>query len=268
MLYRLEMGKWIDWKNPKTFTEKLQWLKLYDFKPEYTKMVDKYAVKGYVASIIGEQYIIPTLGVWDKVEDIDWDSLPDQFVLKTTHGGGGGGVVICSDKSKFDRKSAEKKLSASMRANAGKTLREKPYLKVRRRIIAEKYMADFTPPVNSGLKDYKFFCFGGKVKCFKVDYDRLVDHHANYYTPQGEMLPFGETALKTDYNHQEVMPENLDEMISIAERLSKDLKFVRVDLYNISGKIYFGEITFYPAGGVGSFTPDEWDAKLGSWLQC
>ena len=117
------------------------------------------------------------------------------------------------------------------------------------------------------LKDYKFFCFGGKVKCFKVDYGRFVDHHANYYSPQGKMLPFGETAYKTDYNHNEIMPGNLDKMISIAERLSEGLKFVRVDLYNINGKIYFGELTFYPAGGIGSFSPEEGDSILGSWMQ-
>ena len=407
LLYRLEMGKWIDWRNPKTFTEKLQWLKLHDFKPEYTKMVDKYAVKDYVASIIGDEYIIPTLGVWDRVEDIDWDSLPDQFVLKTTHGGGGVGVVICQDKSKFDRRAAEKKLSASMRTNAGKTYREKPYLKVPRRIIAEKYMAGSSRPIagglvdykfycfngvpelvmvadgrNSGdkrfgyydldwnpvkitwgaprpevefekpstldemlriaselskdlvharidlyniedkvyfgeitffdgsglapiepedydsylgglmklpesivggvmcrvsgnyvectanteLKDYKFFCFKGKVKCFKIDYDRFKDHHINYYTPEGELLPFGEAAYKTDYDHHEIMPPNLDDMVHIAERLSAGLKFIRVDLYNISGKIYFGELTFYPAGGFEEFTPEEWNDRLGGLI--
>ena len=116
------------------------------------------------------------------------------------------------------------------------------------------------------LKDYKFFCFGGKVKCFKVDYDRFIDHHANYYTPQGEMLPFGEVVLKTDFSHHEVMPANLDEMIKIAERLSDGLKFVRVDLYNISDRIYFGEITFYPAAGFGAFSPEEWDNRLGDLM--
>ncbi len=268
LLYRCEMGKWIDWKNPKTFTEKLQWLKLYDFKPEYTKMVDKYAVKDYVASIIGEEHIIPTLGVWDRVEDIDWDSLPDQFVLKTTHGGGGGGVVICPDKSKFGRKAAEKKLSASMKANAGRTLREKPYLKVPKRIIAEKYMADSTRPVVGDLADYKFFCFDGRVKLFKVDYGRFVEHHANYYSPEGELLPLGEVGLLPDFKHIEVLPDNIDEMIAIAEKLSKGFRFLRVDLYDISGQIYFGELTFYPAGGVGAFSPEEWDAILGSWIPC
>lgn len=267
--YRCQMGHWINWKNPKTFTEKLQWLKVYDYKPEYTKMVDKLAVKDYVASRIGEEYIIPTLGVWDRVEDIDWDSLSDQFVLKTTHGGGGGGVVVCSDKTHFDKAKAIKKLLTSMHSNAGKTYRERPYLNVPRKIIAEKFMAERTAKVNtknSDLPDYKFFCFNGKVKCFKIDFGRFVEHHANYYSPKGKLLPFGEKGLEPDPNHIEIMPENLNDMISIAEKLSKGFKFLRVDLYNVKGKIYFGELTFYPAAGMGAFIPEEWDEKLGGML--
>lgn len=267
--YRCKMGHWINWKNPKTFTEKLQWLKVYNYKPEYTKMVDKLAAKDYVASRIGEEYIIPTLGVWDKVEDIDWDSLPDQFVLKTTHGGGGCGVVVCSDKTHFDKAKAIEKLQTSMHSNAGKTYREKPYLNVPRKIIAEKFMDERTAKVNtknSDLPDYKFFCFNGKVKCFKIDFGRFVDHHANYYSPEGKLLPFGEKGLEPDSNHIEIIPENLDKMIVIAEKLSDGFKFLRVDLYNVKGKIYFGELTFYPAAGMGAFVPEEWDEKLGGML--
>ena len=262
LLYRAEMGEWLDWKNPRSFTEKLQWLKIYDFKPEYTKMVDKYSVKDYVASIIGDKYIIPTLSVWDRVKDIDWESLPDRFVLKTTHGGGGGGVVICSDKSILDIPKAKEKLATSMRCNAGTVFREKPYLKVRRRIIAESFIT------NSGneLKDYKFFCFDGKVRFFKVDFGRFVEHHANYYSPEGKLLPFGEADFLPDFNHIEVLPDNLDEMITIAEKLSREFKFLRVDLYNVAGQIYFGELTFYPAAGFGAFTPAEWDRKLGDLI--
>ena len=263
LLYRAEMGEWIDWKNPQSFTEKLQWLKIYDFKPEYTSLVDKYAVKVYVASVIGGEHIIPTLGVWDKVEDIDWESLPEQFVLKTTHGGGGGGVVICRDKFTLDIRKAKEKLAMSMRCNAGTVFREKPYLKVRRRIIAERFIT------NSGneLKDYKFFCFDGNVRFFKVDFGRFVEHHANYYSPEGELLPFGEADFLPDFNHVEVLPDNLDEMIVIAEKLSRGFKFLRVDLYNIAGQIYFGELTFYPAAGFGAFAPAEWDRKLGDIIK-
>lgn len=267
--YRCQMGHWIDWKNPKTFTEKLQWLKVYDYKPEYTKMVDKLAAKDYVASRIGEQYIIPTLGVWDRVEDIDWESLPDQFVLKTTHGGGGGGVVVCSDKTHFDKAKAIKKLQTSMLSNAGETFREKPYLNVPRKIIAEKFIVDDNVRETCGtsdLRDYKFFCFNGRVKCFKIDFGRFVEHHANYYSPEGNLLPFGEKGFEPDYNHVEIMPVNLNNMITIAEKLSDGFKFLRVDLYNVKGKIYFGELTFYPAAGMGAFIPEEWDEKLGRML--
>lgn len=412
LLYRFKMGHRLDLKNPKTFTEKLQWLKVNDYKPEYTKMVDKLAAKDYVASRIGEEYIIPTLGVWDKVEDIDWDSLPDQFVLKTTHGGGGCGVVVCSDKTHFDKAKAIEKLQTSMHSNAGKTYREKPYLNVPRKIIAEKFMAErkakgnakisdlpdykffcfngkpyycqvirdrhtketidfydmewnhmpfvglnpvarngltpvdcpenydemkdicrklakdipfvrvdlyviddkkyfgeltfypasgfgvFTPEEWNGklgdlltlpnatggkymivngvisrlkteydeLKDYKFFSFNGKVRFFKVDFGRFVEHHANYYDIDGNLLPFGEKGLEPDPNHVEIMPVNLNNMITIAEKLSGGFKFLRVDLYNVKGKIYFGELTFYPASGMGAFVPEEWDEKLGRML--
>ena len=270
LLYRLEIGKWIDWKNPNTFTEKLQWLKVYDFKPEYTKMVDKYAVKDYVASIIGEQYIIPTLGVWDRVEDIDWDSLPEQFVLKTTHGGGGGGVVICSDKSKFDRKAAEKKLSASMRENAGKTLREKPYIKVPRRIIAEKYMAEREQNELIKVKDlpdYKFYCFAGQPKYCQVIRDRHTKETIDFYDMEWNHMPFvGINPVARNGLTPVARPVNLETMKEICCKLSKDMKFSRIDLYEVNDKEYFGEITLYPASGFGEFTPNEWNEKLGELI--
>lgn len=270
VLFFFEMrGKILHLKNPKSFNEKLQWLKIYDYKPEYTKLVDKLAVKNYVESRVGDEYIIPTLAVWDSVEDIDWDSLPNQFVLKTTHGGGGCGVIVCSDKTKFDKIKAKNKLKKSMRTNAGQTYREKPYLSVPRKIIAEKYIADqvISNSENSAdLRDYKFFCFNGKVKFFKIDFGRFVEHHANYYSPNGDLLPFGEVAYKPDPNHVENMPSNLSEMIRLAETLSASYKFLRVDLYNVNGKIYFGELTFYPAAGMGAFIPEEWDEKLGNLL--
>lgn len=270
VLFFFEMrGKILHLKNPKSFNEKLQWLKIYDYKPEYTKLVDKLAVKNYVESRIGDEYIIPTLAVWDSVEDIDWDSLPNQFVLKTTHGGGGCGVIVCSDKTKFDKIKAKSKLKKSMHTNAGQTYREKPYLNVPRKIIAEKYIADqvISNSENSAdLRDYKFFCFNGKVKFFKIDFGRFVEHHANYYSPNGDLLPFGEVAYKPDPNHVENMPSNLSEMIRLAETLSANYKFLRVDLYNVNGKIFFGELTFYPAAGMGTFIPEEWDEKLGNML--
>lgn len=267
LLYRFKMGHRLDLKNPQTFTEKLQWLKLYNRKPEYTKMVDKYAVKEYVAKKIGEEYIIPTLGVWDKPEDIDWDSLPNQFVLKTTHGGGGGGVVICKDKATFDKTTAIAKLKESMTSDIYSGLREWPYKDVLKRIIAEKFVAPEKSPAPKDLLDYKLFCFNGKVRFFKVDFGRFVEHHANYYDTDGNILPFGEKSFEPDPSYIIELPNNLKEMIALAEKLSANEPFLRVDFYNVNGKIYFGELTFYPASGMGKWTTEEADMKIGGYLK-
>ena len=262
--FRLVMGEKLDLKEPKTFNQKLQWLKLYKRKPVYTTMVDKYAVKEYVANIIGEEHIIPTLGVWNSVNEIDWDTLPNQFVLKTTHGGGGGGVVICKDKATFNKEKAKQKLQNSLNSDIYINFREWPYKDVPRRIIAEKYMLD-----ESGyeLKDYKFFCFNGKVECFKVDFDRFTSHKANYYDRNATLLPFWEVVCPADYSKIFDKPENFNNMIEHAETLSKDIPFARIDFYNINGKIYFGEITFFPAAGMGKFHPEIWDLKLGEKIK-
>lgn len=260
--YRFIFGSWINWEKPKKLTEKIQWLKLYDYKTEYIEIVDKRSAKNYVADLIGKRYIIPTLAEWNRVQDINWESLPNQFVLKTTHGGGGCGVVVCSNKMNFDKSEAITKLQGSMNGIVGKEFRERPYYYVPKKIIAEKFMIDS----NGELKDYKFFCFNGKALCFKVDFGRFTEHHANYYDPQGNLLPFGEIGLEPDYSHKEILPTNLSKMIDIAEKLSKGIKFLRVDLYNIDGEIFFGELTLYPGGGMVPFTSIEWDRKLGDFL--
>lgn len=260
--YRCLMGKWIDWKNPKTFNEKLQWLKVYNRKPEYTAMVDKAEAKRYAASIIGEEHIIPTLGVWEHFDDIDFAMLPDKFVLKTTNGGGGCGIVICKDKAAFNRGDAKKKLETSLRSSIYRNCREWPYKNIQPKIIAEQFISNS----DQELKDYKFFCFSGKARFFKVDFGRFVEHHANYYSPAGELLQFGEAELLPDFNRSEILPDNLDEMIALAERLSTGHKFLRVDLYNTNGKIYFGELTFYPASGLEKFAPEESDMMIGKLL--
>lgn len=259
--FRLLMGKKLDLKNPKTFSEKLQWLKLYDRRQEYVKMVDKYAAKEYVAGIIGEEYIIPTLGVWDSPEDIDWDALPNQFVLKCTHDSGG--LVICKDKSRLDKVATIKKLNHGLKQEYFKVWREWPYKDVPRRIIAEKYMED---EKLHELRDYKFFCFNGNVRMFKVDYDRFTEHHANYYTPTGELLPFGEAALPPKKEKRLKLPANLEHMVEVAELLSNGIPFLRVDFYVVNNCIYFGELTFFPATGMGKWTEEEWDKKLGDWI--
>ena len=272
--YRCLMGHWINWKNPKTFSEKLQWLKVFNRSERQTQMVDKYEVKQYVSNLIGEHYVIPTLGVWDSVDDIPWDSLPNQFVLKTTHGGGGSGVVICKDKRVFDKHKAIKKLSSSMCSDIYKELREWPYKNVKKRIIAELYLhpdnEEFislaTDSHISELNDYKFFCFQGKVKFFKVDFGRFVEHHANYYSVDGMLLNFGEQGLEPDKSHKINLPSNLQEMIALAETLSHGSPFLRVDFYNLYGKIYFGELTFFPASGLIPWSPIEADMFIGQYL--
>lgn len=255
--FRTHMGYWMDWKNPKTFNEKLQWLKIYDRHPEYTKMVDKLAAKDYVASIIGDEYIIPTLAVYNSADEIDFDALPNQFVLKCTHDSGG--LVVCRDKLKLDRKAARVKLRKGLKRTYIVQNREYPYKNVPRRILAERYMED-----ESGqLKDYKFFCFDGEVKIFKVDFDRFTHHRANYYDKEGQILYFGEADYPPDYKREIDFPANLKDMIVLAEKLAKGVPFLRVDFYNINGKIYFGELTFFPASGLGKFTSNEWDYKFG-----
>lgn len=263
MMFRLKMGYPLNLNNPKTFNEKLQWLKLYNRKPEYTQMVDKYAVKDYVAKVIGKEYIIPTIGVWDRFEDIDFSILPEQFVLKTTHGGGGGGIVICKDKSTFDKDAAKEKLKSSLKSDIYKSLREWPYRNVKKRIIAEQYMQDID---SDELKDYKFFCFNGKVQFFKIDFDRFEGHHANYYDNKGKILTLREVDLLPPVPGKVKVPDNLNEMIKIAETLSNGIPFIRIDLYDISKRIYFGEMTFFPASGFGKFSPEDADKKLGELL--
>lgn len=241
--YYLEMGKTMDLDNPKTMNEKLQWLKLYNRKPEYTQMVDKVLAKDYVAKKVGEKYIIPTLGVWNHFNEIDFDKLPDQFVLKTNHSGGGDGVVICKDKSTFDKEKAEKKLEYSLRQDISKSLVEWPYRSIKRKILAEMYLGD--NPI-----DYKFYCFDGDADVVMMCTERETGHPKFYFfdkdwnlrrlNKRGKEAPEGFTLPK---------PEGMDEMFSIASKLSEGLPYARIDLYNIEGKIYFGEITFFPSSG-------------------
>jgi len=260
--YKAYCGKKLNLKNPITFNEKLQWLKLNGRKPEYTIMADKYEVRQYVAEKIGEEYLIPIVGVWDKFEDIDFDKIPNQFVLKPNHTSGN--VFICTDKYKVDYKALKKEVDKWMKREYYWVHREWPYKNIKPRIICEKYMVD-----ESGieLKDYKFFCFNGKVKFFKVDFNRFSDHRANYYDLNKKLLYFGEVKCPPDYQRKLELPSNIYDMVILAEQLSRGKPFLRVDFYNISGRIYFGEITFFPASGFGKLEPDEWDYKLGSWIE-
>lgn len=259
--YWAAFGRKLDLKNPIRFTEKLQWLKLHDRKPEYSRMVDKYEAKQYVADKIGTEYIIPTLGVWDSFDEIDFEKLPDKFVLKCTHDSGG--LVICKDKKSLDKEKAKAKIEKSLKNNYYLWGREWPYKNVKPRIIAEQFMVDSK---TDDLRDFKFFCFGGQVRCFKVDFDRFIEHHANYYDEKTNILNFGEVICPPDYNKKIELPESIAEMEKLAQELAKEHPFLRADFYDVDGKIYFGEMTFYPASGFGEFTDDKWDKLLGTWI--
>ena len=248
-------------KNPKTFNEKLQWLKLYDRNPYYTKLVDKYEVKKIVAKLIGEEYIIPTLGVWDNADDIDFESLPNQFVLKATHDSGR--VIICKDKDKLNKEWAKKEMAKSLKRDFYALTREWPYKNVPRRIIAEAFIED----PSGDLKDYKFFCFNGKVEFFKIDFDRFTSHKANYYDLKWNIIDIEEVGFPKDINKIHDTPSNFGKMITLTERLVVSSPFVRIDFYNTNGKIYFGEITFFPNSGMRLFNPKEADIKLGEMIK-
>lgn len=266
--FRLLMGKKLDLRNPQTFSEKLQWLKLYDRRAEYTKMVDKYAVKEYVTSIIGEEYVIPTLGVWDRPEDIEWDKLPSQFVLKTTHGGGSLGVVICKDKTTFNREDAIKRLKKNMKGSDWRIQMEWPYKNVPHRIIAEKYIEP--APDIKDLTDYKWYCFNGEPKYCQVIQDRSTTETIDFYDIDWHHQDFiGLIGLNSAAIHSSIeqpKPINLNEQVSVARQLSKGIPFSRIDLYSCQGKVYFGEITLYPMGGFGYFNPPIWNKILGDFL--
>lgn len=255
------MGYELDLKNPKTYNEKIQWLKLYDRNPQYIMMADKYAVKDYVSDTIGAEYIIPTLGVWEHFDDIDFERLPEQFVLKCTHDSGS--VIICKDKAIFEKSAAREKLENRLKINYFYPGREWVYKDIRPRIIAEKYMED-----ESGyeLKDYKFFCFDGEPKLIQVDFDRFTNHHRNLYTTDWEYID-AVLLYPSNPGRNILRPERLDDMLMLSQKLSQCIPHVRIDFYNINRQIYFGEMTFYHEAGVGSFIPESFGIEVGKWLK-
>lgn len=264
LLVSCSLGYKVNLDDPKTYNEKLQWLKLYDRKPLYTQLVDKYAVREYISEKIGEDYLIPLVGgPWDSVDEIDFDSLPEAFVLKTTHDSGG--VVICRDKQSFDIEAAKQKLEKRLRRNFYWAGREWPYKNVKPRIIAEKYMADENC---AELRDYKFYCFGGEAKVMFIVTDRMEKNEPTKFTffdMDFNKLPF-EQSGPNDKRELE-KPRAFEEMKKLAGKLSQGFPQVRVDLYDINGKIYFGELTFFDSSGGARFEPREWDEILGSWIE-
>lgn len=263
MIFKAQMGRELDLENPVTFNEKIQWLKLYDRDPRYTLMVDKFKVREYIARELGHEYLVPLLGVWDSPEEIDFDTLPERFVLKCNHNSGQG-MCICKDKALLDIKSTISELQKGMDENYYLRHREWPYKDVPRKIIAEQYIEDSTL---SELRDYKFFCFNGEVKFFKVDFDRFTDHHANYYDANCNLMRFGEKAHPPMSEKEIIFPDSIHQMMHFASKLSNSLSFLRVDFYDVDGHIYFGELTFFPASGFGIFTEESVDVELGKLLR-
>ncbi len=254
------MGKRLNLKNPQTYNEKLQWLKLYNRRPEYTQYVDKHDVRNFVRDKIGEEYLVPFLGVWESFEEIDFNRLPDQFVLKCTHDSGG--LVICKDKKNLDKEAARKKIEKCLGVNYYHYLREWPYKNVKPRIIAEPYLVDES---GTQLKDYKFFCFDGKVKAMFIASDRGIDTRFDFYDENFNHMP-----MINGHPNADVPPEKpvgFETMKQLAETLSAGMPHARIDFYDCNGKIYFGEITLFHWSGLVPFEPEEYDRKFGDWIK-
>lgn len=263
LYFRVFNGKRLDLENPRTFNEKIQWLKLYNQKPEYTIMADKYLAKEYVGKKIGEQYIIPLLGVWDSPDEIDFEQLPERFVLKCNHNSGTG-MCICRDKAALNIENVKEKLQKGLDENFFWHGREWVYKNIARKIIAEAYMTD-----ESGyeLKDYKIFCFDGVPKLIEVDFDRFsAEHRRNLYTTDWELVD-AEIKYKNAPDRKIDRPECLDEMLELAGKLSEGIPHVRVDFYVINRNVYFGEITFYHGSGLEDFRPKSLGITLGDYIK-
>jgi len=261
LMYRLQMGSRLDLVNPITYNEKLQWLKLHDRRPEYIIYADKLAVRDFYEQTIGADYLIPLIGAYDGVEEIPWEELPDQFVLKCTHGSGTN--IICADKSRLDIEASQQQLQRWLRTNYFWHGREWPYRCVNPRIICEQFMVD-----ESGieLKDYKVFCFNGEPKMVEVDFGRFTDHKRNLYDTRWNFL----TAAIRYPNDPSVIidrPTHLEEMLELARVLSAGYPHIRVDFYFTGERIYIGEMTLYHASGWGRFDPPVFGIEMGGWIE-
>ena len=264
MMYKIVFNKEINLDNPKTFNEKLHWLKLNNRKPEYTKMVDKYEVKKYISDIIGEEYVIPTIGVYNNFDEIDFEKLPNQFVMKCTHDSNS--TIICKNKNTFNKKKNRKIINKKLHTNYYLCGREWPYKNVKPRIIIEEYLEDRNVKQNS-IRDYKLMCFNGKVKLILICSNR---GNKNTLTMDFYDLNWNKLEIKRKTKNSTgklEKPKNLDLMISFAERLSNNIPFIRIDFYEVNKKLYFGEVTFYPANGFEKFEPNEYDEILGNMIK-
>jgi len=269
MVYRLECGRRLNLTVPQRYNEKLQWIKLYYHNPQYTLMADKIRAKEIAATVIGESHIIPTLGVWKRAEDIDWDSLPEKVVLKTNHDSGNSGVVVINTPEKrhdeaFRRKTI-KRLNASLRKDAFAEGREWPYKNIPRKVFAEQYVEDAT---TQDLRDYKFYCIDGKVVFLFVATERNIPGEiAKFDYFDRDFKPLDLKMVHPRSKNGVEKPVGFEQMVELAEQLSHGIPTVRIDLYAANGQIFFGEYTFFPSGGMAPFYPDEWDLRLGEMVK-
>lgn len=260
LMFRIRVGHRLNLKNPQSFNEKLQWLKLYDRKDIYTDMVDKYKVREIIKERIGEEYLIPLLGVYDHFDDINFDKLPNQFVIKCNHDSGS--VVICKDKKTFDYDVAKEKIEKALKRDYYLNGREWPYKNVERKIVVEEYIHGLD---DADVRDYKFFMFNGKLAYILVCSDRFKSLKFTFFDKNIKFMNCRQS--NAEYDKSIKLPKNYKKMIELAEKLSIETIQVRVDFYNIEGKIYFGELTFFDSSGYAKFTPEEWDYKLGKMLK-
>lgn len=264
VVWKEEMGYELDWNHPCTFNEKLQWLKIHDHNPLYTRLVDKIEVKKWVAERIGEEYIIPTLAVWERAEDIDITNLPDKFVLKCNHDSGS--TVICYDNGRFDLEEAKRKLGRALRCNYYNDSREWPYKHVTPKILAEQYIE---PSTGVDLPDYKFFVFDGKARYLFVATDRQSETEETKF----DFFDIKFNHLNITNGHSNSLPVippkpcNYDLMVELAEKLCAEIPHVRCDFYEVDGKVYFGEMTFYHWSGFVPFNPHSFDVQMGELLK-
>lgn len=258
--YKVYMNEKLDLRNPRSYNQKLQWLKLYDRNPLHTQLSDKYFVREYVEQRIGSKYLVPLLGVYSSFDEIDFSSLPNRFVLKTTHDSGG--IVICDNLEKFDRVAAASKLNAHLNRNYYYWGREWNYKNIHPQIVAEKFLEDTE---HNDLYDYKFMCCEGHVKCCLVGSKRFKSGlNLTFFDLDWNVMPFNRGYPRS--TDPIAKPKRFDDMVQLAEKLSHGIPFVRVDLYAIDDAIYFGEMSFHPGSGIAAFTPVEWDYRIGEWL--
>ena len=260
--YKMHTGRRLNLRHPVTFQDKLQWLKLYNRRPEYTQMVDKYGARSFVAERIGEEYLVPLYGVFDAWDEIDFSALPDQFVIKCTHDSGS--YVICTDKSELDLEAARTKIETGLARKQFYLSREWPYKNVKPRISIEKYLED---QQTHDLTDYKFFCFDGKVRILESNSERRSETgtKTDFYSPEFQYIQMREAGYPNS-NHIQTKPERYEEMLHLAEQLSAGVPFLRVDFNYANGQIYFGELTFFHCGGRMLLEPDEYNYVLGDWI--